>query len=137
MEMLGLGPHIVKPSFYQTKIDQSNSLELSNLLFKHLFQKDHQTYSNKIAYFVLFPLPPLEPQWSLFGFGFIHCMFNFVLGVSRKTRDIPKGPIAELIIDRCERWPKYGRTQAAGKYRGWSEKIRAKYGGTRAAGKTR
>ena len=35
-----LVPHIIKPRFYWTKIDQNSSPELLNLLFKHIFHKN-------------------------------------------------------------------------------------------------
>ena len=36
-------PHIIKPKFYETQIDQNNSLVLLNLLFDNIFHESGQT----------------------------------------------------------------------------------------------
>ena len=42
-----LVPHIIKPKFHQTKIDQNNYPELLNLFSKHIFYKNDPNHVNE------------------------------------------------------------------------------------------
>ena len=56
-----LAPRIIKSRFYETKIDQNNSPELLNLLFKHICHKNGPTNATNTPKLFLLTQEVLRP----------------------------------------------------------------------------
>ena len=65
MEFGGFIPHIIKSRFHYTKIDENNSPELLELLFKHISHKNSFT-NDKKSINCVFPFPPIgASNWRI------------------------------------------------------------------------